>query len=343
MAALRRKPELILDPVRAAADAGLRWIADDVPGIRRIRAGKGFRYVDAHGKRVRDAETLSRIRALAVPPAWRDVWICPSPTGHMQATGRDARGRKQYRYHPRWRAARDETKYDKMLFFGLALPKIRARVDEDLGRPGLPREKILATVVRLLETTLIRVGNEEYARANDSYGLTTLRAHHVDVDGAELRFEFRGKSGVRRRVSLRDRRLARIIRRCQDLPGHELFQYLDDDGERRTVDSQDVNDYLRAISNQDFTAKDFRTWNGTVLAATALRAAARSGAAPSKRAVVRCIEEVAARLGNTKAVCRKCYVHPKVIDAFLDGSLDSALGRSDDPEAGVLKWLRTLY
>src|SRR6185503_19185584 len=214
---------------------------------RRRRVGRGFTYLDTAGRRVSDLETVRRIRTLVIPPAWTDVWICASPNGHVQATGRDARGRKQYRYHARWREKRDETKYDKMLLFGLALPKIRARVDEDLGRPGLPREKILATVVRLLETTLIRVGNEEYARANDSYGLTTLRAHHVDVDGAELRFEFRGKSGVRRRVSLRDRRLARIIRRCQDLPGHELFQYLDDDGERRTVDSQDVNDYLRAI------------------------------------------------------------------------------------------------
>ncbi|HEY2748441.1 MAG TPA: DNA topoisomerase IB [Polyangia bacterium] len=341
MVAVRR--QIILDPLEAAAEAGLRWIGDDVPGIRRIRAGKGFRYVDERGHAVRDKKTLARIAALVIPPAWRGVWICASPNGHMQATGRDARGRKQYRYHARWREKRDETKYDKMILFGLALPKIRARVDEDLGRPGLPREKILATVVRLLETTLIRVGNEEYARTNHSYGLTTLRDRHVDVDGAELRFEFRGKSGVRRAVSLHDRRLARIIRRCQDLPGHELFQYLDDDGARRAIDSQDVNDYLREVTGQEITAKDFRTWNGTVLAAAALCAASRDGARPSKRQVARCIEEVAARLGNTKAVCRKCYVHPKVIDAYLDGSLGGALGRSDDVEAGVLKWLRTLY
>ena len=329
--------------MQAAAEAGLRWTCDDGPGIHRLRAGKNFRYVDERGHAVRDAKTLARIRALAIPPAWTNVWICASPSGHMQATGRDARGRKQYRYHARWREKRDETKYDKMLLFGLALPKLRARVDEDLGRAGLPREKILATVVRLLETTLIRVGNEEYARANDSYGLTTLRSRHVDVDGNRLRFEFRGKSGVRRLVSLHDRRLARIIRRCQDLPGHELFQYVDESGARRAIDSQDVNDYLREITRQEITAKDFRTWNGTVLAAAALREASRAEAKPTKRAVVRCIEQVAARLGNTKAVCRKCYVHPKVIDAYLDGSLDGALGKSDDVETGVLKWLRTLY
>ncbi|HEX6839610.1 MAG TPA: DNA topoisomerase IB [Polyangia bacterium] len=339
-----RRKSLVLDPVQAAADAGLRWICDDAPGIRRVRAGKGFRYVDPDGKAVRDEATLERIRKLVIPPAWRDVWICASPNGHVQATGRDARGRKQYRYHARWREKRDETKYDKMLLFGLALPKIRARVDEDLARPGLPRDKVLATVVRLLETTLIRVGNEEYARANKSFGLTTLRNHHVDVDGADLRFEFRGKSGKRRRVSLHDRRLARIIRRCQDLPGHELFQYVDDDGALHPIDSEDVNDYLKSITKQDITAKDFRTWNGTVLAAEALRAALRSGPrGRSQRVVARCIDQVAQRLGNTKAVCRKCYVHPKVIDAYLDGSLDGELGRSDDLEGAVLKWLRTLY
>ena len=339
-----RRRSLVLDPVKAAEDAGLRWICDDAPGIRRVRSGKGFRYVDADGKAVRDDKTLERIRTLVIPPAWTDVWICASPNGHVQATGRDARGRKQYRYHARWREKRDETKYDKMLLFGLALPKIRERVDEDLGRPGLPREKVLATVVRLLETTLIRVGNEEYARANKSFGLTTLRNHHVDVDGAELRFEFRGKSGIQRRVAVHDRRLARIIRRCQDLPGHELFQYIDDEGMLRPIDSQDVNDYLREITHQDITAKDFRTWNGTVLAAGALREAMRGGQrGRSKRVVARCIDRVAARLGNTKAVCKKCYVHPGVIDAYLDGSLDGALGRGDDLEGAVLKWLRTLY
>jgi len=340
--ALRRT--IVLDPVQAAEDAGLRWVNDDTPGLRRLRAGKGFRYVDAAGKRVTDDKTLARIKQLAIPPAWRDVWICASPNGHIQATGRDARGRKQYRYHARWREKRDETKYDKMLIFGLSLPKIRARVDADLARSGLPREKVLATVVRLLETTLIRVGNEEYARANKSFGLTTLRNHHVDVDGAELRFEFRGKSGKTRRVSVHDRRLARIIRRCQDLPGHELFQYVDDEGALKPIDSQDVNDYLREITHQDITAKDFRTWNATVLAAEALREALRSGPrGRSNRVVTRCIDRVADRLGNTKTVCRKSYVHPGVIAAYLDGSLDQCLGRcGDDLEAGVLKWLRTL-
>jgi DNA topoisomerase-1 len=339
-----RRRSLVLDPVKAAEDAGLRWICDDAPGIRRVRSGKGFRYVDADGKPVRDDKTLERIRKLVIPPAWTDVWICASPNGHVQATGRDARGRKQYRYHARWREKRDETKYDKMLLFGLALPKIRARVDEDLSLPGLPRDKVLATVVRLLETTLIRVGNEEYARANKSFGLTTLRNHHVDVDGAELRFEFRGKSGKKHRVAVHDRRLARIDGRCQDLPGHELFQFVDDEGNLHPIDSQDVNDYLRSITNQDITAKDFRTWNGTVLAAEALREALRSGPrGRSKRVVTRCIDRVAQRLGNTKTVCRKCYVHPKVIEAYMDGSLDGALGNGDDLEGAVLKWLRTLY
>ncbi len=339
-----RRRNLGLDPVRAAEDAGLRWVCDGAPGIRRVRAGKGFRYVDADGKRVRDDKTIERIRKLAIPPAWTDVWICPSPNGHLQATGRDARRRKQYRYHERWRATRDETKYDKMVLFGLALPKIRARVEHDLALPGLPRDKVLATVVRLLETTLIRVGNEEYARQNKSFGLTTLRNHHVDVDGAELRFEFRGKSGKKHRVAVHDRRLARIIRRCQDLPGHELFQYVDDDGALHPIDSQDVNDYLRSITHQDITAKDFRTWNGTVLAAEALRQALRSGPRRrSARVVTRCIDRVAAELGNTKAVCKKSYVHPAVIAAYMDGSLDGALGSGDDLEAGVLKWLRTLY
>ncbi len=339
-----RRQSLVLDPVKAAADAGLRWICDDAPGIRRVRAGKGFRYVDADGKAVRDAKTLERIKKLAIPPAWRDVWICASPNGHVQATGRDARARKQYRYHERWREKRDETKYDKMVLFGLALPKIRARVDADLALPGLPREKVLATVVRLLERTNIRVGNEEYARANKSFGLTTLRDHHVDVDGAELRFEFRGKSGKKHRVAIEDRRLARIIRRCQDLPGHELFQYVDDDGVLHPIDSSDVNEYLKSITHQDITAKDFRTWNGTVLAADALREALRSGPrGRSKRVVTRCIDRVAQRLGNTKAVCKKCYVHPAVIASYLDGSLGRALGDGDDLEGAVLKWLRTLY
>jgi DNA topoisomerase I len=338
-----RKLKLALDPVQAAEEAGLRWMGDDRPGIRRLRSGKkSFRYVGADGKRVRDARTLERIRTLAIPPAWTDVWICPSPNGHVQATGRDARRRKQYRYHARWRAKRDETKYDKMLVFGYALPLIRARVEEDLARPGLPRDKVLATVVRLLEATLIRVGNEEYARDNRSYGLTTMRNHHVDVDGAKLRFEFKGKGGKKHVVALNDRRLARVIRRCQDLPGQVLFQYVDDDGERKPIDSQDVNEYLKAITNQELTAKDFRTWNGTVLAAVALREAMLHGPkGRSKRVVTRCIDHVAQQLRNTKAVCRKSYVHPAVIDAYLDGTLDAALAtRADAQAAAALDALR---
>jgi DNA topoisomerase I len=335
--------KLVLDPVKSAQRAGLRWIGDDRPGIRRKRAGKkSFRYVAPDGKAVRDEKTLARIRKLAIPPAWTDVWICASDDGHLQATGRDARGRKQYRYHARWRETRDETKYDKMLTFGYALPLLRARVERDLGRPGLSREKVLATVVRLLERTLIRVGNEEYARANKSFGLTTLRDHHVAVKGAELRFHFRGKSGVEHSVSVHDRRLARVIRRCQDLPGHELFQFIDDEGELRSVDSSDVNQYLREITNQDLTAKDFRTWNGTVLAAAAFVDAAANGPrGRSQRMVARCIEEVAKKLGNTKAVCRKCYVHPAVIEAYLDGTLGEALANVK-PDAQAKKHLAAL-
>lgn len=333
-----RLRKLTLDPVHAADAAGLRWVSDAEPGLARVRAGKGFRYVDADGKPVRDARTLARIRALAIPPAWRDVWICASPSGHLQATGRDARGRKQYRYHERWRQTRDETKYDKMVRFGEALPRIRARVAADLARDGLPREKVLATVVKLLQTTLIRVGNEEYARANRSFGLTTLRNRHVDVDGAEVRFEFRGKAGKRHRVAVQDARLARVVRRCQDLPGHELFQYVGDDGEVRAISSHDVNEYLRAVTGADITAKDFRTWNGTLLAAEALLAA--KARRPSARAVTACIATVAERLGNTKAICRKCYVHPAVIDAYLDGSLARALPGRRAAERALIRFLR---
>ena len=259
------------DPVESAIEAGLRYVTDEKPGIRRLRSGKGFRYVRPDGTAVRDEQTLRRIASLVIPPAWTDVWITTDPRGHLQATGRDAKGRKQYRYHPRWRAVRDENKYERMLAFGAAMPTIRARVDADLARPGLPREKVLATVVRLLEATLIRVGNEEYARENRSYGLTTLRNRHVDVHGSELRFEFRGKSGKDHQVSVRDRRLANVIRRLQELPGQEVFQYLDADGARHTIDSDDVNAYLREISGLELSAKDFRTWAGTILCAVALR------------------------------------------------------------------------
>ena len=314
------------DPAESARMAGLRYVHHDRPGIRRVRSGKAFRYVDPDGRPIRDPETLRRIRALVLPPAWTDVWICPIFNGHLQAVGRDARGRTQYRYHPRWRATRDETKYDRMIAFGQALPAIRARVEADLALPGLPRAKVLAAVVRLLETTLIRVGNEEYARTNHSFGLTTLRDRHVQVNGATVRFTFRGKSGVRHAVDVSDRRLARLIRRCQDLPGHELFQFVDDAGATHLIDSADVNAYLHEIAGAEFTAKDFRTWAGTVLAAQALLACeACEQATRRKHNVVAAIEATARRLGNTIAVCRKCYVHPAVVEAYLDGSLTEAM------------------
>ena len=309
------------DPAESARDAGLRYVTDEMPGIARKRAGKGFTYIGPEGKPLRNEEQLKRIRKLAVPPAWRDVWICADPRGHIQATGRDDRRRKQYRYHPRWREVRDETKYGRMVAFGDALPGIRKRVVEDLAKPDLPREKVLAAVVRLLETTLIRVGNDEYAKANNSYGLTTLRDRHVEVDGSVIRFEFEAKSRKRRVVDLRDRQLARIVQRCQDLPGYGLFQYIDEDGERRDVRSDDVNEYLRQITGQEFTAKDFRTWTGTVLAALALAGVGEfSSTRQAKKNVVRAIEEVSERLGNTPAICRKSYVHPEVIEAYLEGS-----------------------
>ncbi len=316
------------DSVEAAQVAGLRYVSADRPGIRRVRAGAGFRYVDPHGRPVRNQATLRRIRSLVIPPAWTDVWICPSPQGHLQATGRDARGRKQHRYHPRWRAVRDETKYARLIAFGQALPRLRARVARDLAQPGLPRDKILAAVVRLLETTLIRVGNEDYARQNHSFGLTTMRDQHVAVNGTALRFQFRGKSGIWHDIEIHDRRLARIVKRSQDLPGEELFQYLDEQDRQHTIDSADVNDYLRRTCGDDFTAKDFRTWAGTVLAAQALQEfASFDSQAQAKKYLVRAIEKVARQLGNTKTVCRKCYVHPAVINTYLDGTLREALTR----------------
>jgi DNA topoisomerase-1 len=330
-----RLPEIVTDPVESAKAAGLRYVTEHAAGIRRRRAGKRFSYLDAHGHILRDADTQQRIRALAIPPAWTEVWICPSSNGHIQAVGRDARGRKQYRYHARWRQVRDETKYNRMLSFAIALPRIRRRVAEDLQSPGLPRDKVLATVVRLLETTLIRVGNEEYARDNGSFGLTTMRNRHVDVSGATLRFQFRGKGGKEHTVDVKDPRLARVVKRCQDLPGHELFQYVDDDGRRQAIDSADVNEYLRGIAGEEFTAKDFRTWAGTVLAALALReVAAFETAAQAKRNITRAIESVARQLGNTPTICRKCYVHPAVIDAYLDGVTVSALKRRTERRIG---------
>jgi DNA topoisomerase-1 len=316
------------DSAAAARAARLRYVSDASPGIIRRRNGKGFIYVAPDGRVIRDPDQLKRIRSLAVPPAWRDVWICPLPDGHLQATGRDARGRKQHRYHPRWREIRDATKYHRMIAFAAALPRIRERVRSDLSLAGLPREKVLATVVRLLEVTAIRVGNEEYARSNGSFGLATMKNRHVDVSGAKIHFQFRGKSGVQHAVRLEDKRLAKIIKRCQDLPGYELFKYIGDDGELSTIDANDVNDYLQQIAGDEFTTKDFRTWNGTVLAAAALRqlnVPERRTKAQLKRNIVQAVECVAERLGNTKAVCRKCYIHPAIIRAYEEGTLTHAL------------------
>jgi DNA topoisomerase-1 len=331
--------------------------------------GKGFAYVGPDGRPMRDAARLKQIRALAIPPAWEHVWISPLPNGHIQATGRDARGRKQYRYHPRWRETRDETKYHRMLAFAEALPRIRTRVSADLGRPGLPREKVIATIVRLLETTLIRVGNEEYARTNHSFGLTTLRDRHVRITGTTIAFRFRGKSGVHRALDVRDRRLASIVRKMAVLPGHELFQYLDENGEPHTIESGDVNEYLGQISGEPFTAKDFRTWGGTVLAAVALheierslatmeqetlgrgrkgtKSGAKTGAKTAmkigaktgaKKRLLAAVKSVAQKLGNTPSVCRKCYVHPAVLDGYLEGQrieLATPPGANDGDPAGL--------
>lgn len=345
-------PSTAIDSREAAESAGLRYLIDDRPGITRRRSGKGFSYRDPKGALIKDAAVLGRIRALAIPPAWTEVWIAPDPRGHIQATGRDARGRKQYRYHADFRAVRDEVKFKHLVAFARLLPKIRERVDADMSRRGLPREKVLATVVRLLETTLIRVGNDDYARQNESYGLTTLHARHVRVQGSDLKFRFKGKSGKLWNLGLKDRRIARIVRACQELPGQELFQYRDDDGEIRDVTSADVNGYLREITGADITAKDFRTWAGTVLAAMALdEFEAFDSAAKAKKNLRAAIERVAARLGNTPTICRKCYVHPDVVDAYLDRSLlleirrevedelRDAIDALDPSEAAVLAFL----
>jgi DNA topoisomerase-1 len=316
----------LTDPAVSARVVGLRHVSDEKPGVRRERSGKHFRYRDSAGKIVRDRETLARIKSLAIPPAWINVWICAEPNGHLQATGRDDRGRKQFRYHPRWREIRDETKYARMIAFARTLPKIRRRIQKDMSLRGLPRNKVLATVARLLEVSLIRVGNDEYARENDSFGLTTMRNRHVDVNGSAVRFHFRGKAGKWHEVDIHDRRVAKIVERCQDLPGQELFQFVDGDDQRHDVRSEDVNEYLREISGQDFTAKDFRTWAGTVLAAIALREFEKFDTkAQAKKNIVAAIETVAQRLGNTPAVCKKCYIHPHVFDSYLDGTLVETL------------------
>jgi DNA topoisomerase-1 len=314
--------KIIADPTESAKAVGLRYVMDSRPGIRRVEAGKSFRYVDPEGKKVTGPEELRRIRSLVIPPAWTEVWICPLANGHLQATGRDARGRKQYRYHPRWREVRDETKYNRMILFGHYLPKVRRRVQKDMAMPGLPRPRVLATVVRLLELSLIRVGNEEYAKQNRSFGLTTMRDRHVEVSGSTLQFRFRGKSGKEHALTIDDHRLARIVKRCQEIPGQELFQYIDDEGNRQTIGSADVNAYLREITGEDFTAKDFRTWAGTVLAAIALQEFKKvDSKAQAKKNIVRAIEQVSERLGNTPSICRRCYVHPVILDSYLDGTM----------------------
>jgi DNA topoisomerase I len=312
------------EDVRAA---GLRYVSDHDPGIARRKAGAGFSYRRPDGGAI-DEPTLDRIRKLAIPPAWTEVWICPDPRGHIQATGRDQRRRKQYRYHDRWRLVRDENKYDRLIAFGRALPKLRARVEDDLRQPGLHRDKVLAAVVRLMEITLIRVGNEEYARQNKSFGLTTLRNRHARVRGSQAIFEFRGKSGKIHKTGIRDRRLARIVKACQDLPGQRLFEYVDDEGELRAVESADVNAYLHEAMGEDFSAKDFRTWAGTLNAARALAMAPEcASAAEARRHIVTCVKAVAALLGNTAAVCRSAYIHPAVLTAFEDGTLPFRPGK----------------
>jgi len=318
--------DLPSDPVESAEEAGLRYIGDTGPGIRRRRSGRGFSYIGTDAQPMRGARQLARIRALAIPPAWTDVWISPTRRGHLQATGRDARGRKQYRYHPRWHAVRDEVKYGRMLAFAAALPAIRERTEADLRRQGLPREKVLATIVRLLETTMIRVGNDEYAKENESYGLTTMQDEHAEVSNRRIVFRYRGKSGKDHVTRLEDPRLARIVRRCQELPGQELLQYEDEDGSPHDIGSSDVNDYLREITDEPFTAKDFRTWAGTVLACMALQEfEAFDSDTEAKKNVVEAVKRVAKRLGNTPAVCRSSYIHPEILDSYLDGSMLESL------------------
>src|SRR5256714_14694462 len=348
--------KLVAESIEAAEEAGLRYISDDRPGYTRKKKGDDFEYFDTEGKPVRDEQRLLRLKRLAIPPAWTDVWICPAGNCHIQATGRDARRRKQYLYHERWREVRDENKYDRMIAFGKALPKIRRRVSEDLKLAGLPRNKILATVVQLLERTFIRIGNEEYARENKSFGLTTMKDRHVQVKGAKLRFRFRGKSGKDHEVDVTDRRIAKTISKLQDLPGQDLFQYVDDDGEIRDISSQDVNEYLREITGEDFSAKDFRTWAGTVLTAIALNAQEEfENQKQAKENIKTAISAVAKILGNTPAICRKCYVHPAVLDTYLeqktiDGlkrTTEEALEKEDvdlrSSEKAVLKFLESRF
>ncbi len=324
-------PPAILDPVAAARAAKLRYVNDRRPGLTRVRVDNRFDYFDAKGQSITDEEVIARIRKLAIPPAYTDVWICPDPRGHLQAVGRDARGRKQYRYHANWRVIRDEAKYSKMLVFGRVLPQIRERVQHDMRLHGLPKRKVVAALVALLETTMMRVGNEEYAKQNKSYGLTTLRNRHARVKGSHVEFDFRGKHGIEHHIDLSDRRLARIVERCRDLPGQDLFQFLDEHGERHAIGSEDVNDYLHEVTGEDITAKDFRTWVATTLAAATLAELQRFDTkAAAKKEVLRAVEGVAKRLGNTPAICRKCYIHPAIFEGYLDGSLAEGLKHRAD-------------
>lgn len=311
----------------------LTYLTDSVRGIRRRRRGRGFTYIASNGKRITNSRTLERIKGLAIPPAWTDVWICPKSNGHIQATGRDAKGRKQYRYHSQYRRQRDETKFHRMLEFSRLLPKLRPQIERDLSLLGLPRDKVLATVVRLLEKTLIRVGNQVYAKKNRSFGLTTMRDRHVEVSGTEIRFNFRGKSGVVHSVAIHDRRLAKIVQQCQSLPGQELFQYVDESGKRQEITSSDVNDYLHHITGHAVTAKDFRTWAGTMRAAIAFRDAGPTGVdREANRNIIRVIDEVAEHLGNTRDVCRKYYIHPHVIERYLRGEVIPETSHKDPPK-----------
>lgn len=345
--------QAIVDPRDAAESAGLRYVSDERPGIRRKKAGTGFSYTQPDGSKLIEPDALKRIRALAIPPAWTDVWICPFSDGHIQATGRDAKGRKQYRYHARFREVRESTKYEHVVAFADALPSLRETVREHMALRGLPREKVLATVVHLLETTLIRVGNDDYAKQNNSYGLTTLKNRHAAVEGNEVRFRFTGKGGKQWSLRVRDRRVAKIIRACQELPGQELLQYIDEQGNCQDVTSTDVNEYLKSITGKDITAKDFRTWAGTVLAAMALsELESFDSAAQAKRNLRNAIEKVSARLGNTPTICRKCYIHPEVLNSYMDGNLvleikskaeselRSAVENLKPEEAAVLALLR---
>ncbi len=327
----RLKLSIVTDPVKSAKLAGLRYVSDDTLGIKRKRAGKGFSYIGVDGKPIRDTQELNRFKALVIPPAWTKVWICPLPNGHLQATGRDEKGRKQYRYHPDWQKIRSQTKFNRMIAFGSTLPLIREKTEEHLNLRKLSREKVLATVVRLLETTCIRVGNVEYAKENNSFGLTTMRNRHVDVSGSRVKFQFRGKSGVQHELELNDRRIARIVKQCRDLPGYELFQYFDENSDRQTISSEDVNAYLQEITGEEFTAKDFRTWAGTVAVAKSLtELGAFTSQTQAKNNITQAIKQAAKQLGNRPATCRKYYVHPAIIDAYLDGLLLSTMEQQEE-------------